>query len=81
MRVELCDEWDVVGAGCASGLFGAGESNPTFAVTSLSSGVVMVAGYWQVGIGFAVASRPERIAKLREPQSQLGTRPAVSLIV
>lgn len=73
VRVQLCDEWDVAGAGCASGLFGTGENNPSFAATSLNGDVVMVAGYWQVGIGFTVVSHPERIATLREHAKRIAS--------
>ncbi|MER8071992.1 hypothetical protein ABTZ59_27195 [Streptomyces sp. NPDC094034] len=66
VRVSLSDGWDVAGAGCESGLLGSGRDNPTFVMMSVTGDVVMVAGYWQIGIGFSVASHPERILKLRE---------------
>ncbi|MFE2870353.1 hypothetical protein [Embleya sp. NPDC059259] len=65
-RVSLSEPWDIAGTGCESGLLGAGPNNPTFAMMSVDGEVVMIAGYWQIGIGFAVASHPERIPKLRE---------------
>ncbi|MGV9887833.1 hypothetical protein [Streptomyces sp. NPDC003395] len=73
VRVLLREEWDIAGVGCANGVFGSGENNPTFAATSLSGDVVMVAGYWQVGIGFTLASHPERIATLREHAKRIAS--------
>ncbi|WP_329362428.1 hypothetical protein [Streptomyces sp. NBC_01483] len=73
VRVLLRDEWDIAGVGCANGVLGSGENNPTFAATSLSGDVVMVAGYWQVGIGFTLASHPERIATLREHAKRIAS--------
>ncbi|MEU0391354.1 hypothetical protein ABZ208_00935 [Streptomyces sp. NPDC006208] len=66
VRVSLAEDWDIAGAGCESGLLGMGRNNPTFVMTSVSGDVVMIAGYWQIGIGIGFAPHPERIAKLRE---------------
>jgi hypothetical protein len=66
VRVGFSEDWDMAGVGCETGLFGAGPNNPTFVVTSLTGDVVMVAGYWQSGIGFAVARSPGKILKLQE---------------
>ncbi|MEU0280354.1 hypothetical protein [Streptomyces sp. NPDC006195] len=73
VRVSLSDGWDVAGVGCESGILGSGRNNPTFVMMSVSGDVVMVAGYWQIGIGFAVASHPERIPMLREHAKRIAS--------
>ncbi|MEV6687885.1 hypothetical protein AB0N28_21500 [Streptomyces sp. NPDC051130] len=66
VRVTMADAWDIAGAGCESGILGVGRNNPTFMMASLNGDVVMISGYWQIGIGIGYAPRPERIAELRE---------------
>ncbi|AJT65036.3 hypothetical protein T261_3366 [Streptomyces lydicus] len=73
VRVSLSDGWDIAGAGCESGLLGAGSNNPTFAMMSVSGDIVMIAGYWQIGIGFAVVSHPEKILKLQEHAGRIAS--------
>ncbi|MFE2942545.1 hypothetical protein ACFXKG_26360 [Streptomyces sp. NPDC059255] len=73
VHVRLSEGWDIAGAGCESGLLGAGADNPTFVMMSVGGDVVMVAGYWQIGIGFSVASRPEKIPKLREHAKRIAS--------
>ncbi|MFI0962779.1 hypothetical protein ACH4S8_15450 [Streptomyces sp. NPDC021080] len=80
VRVQLCDAWDVAGVGCATGVFGAGENNPTFCAASSSGDVVMTASYWQVGIGFTGASRPDRITALREHAHRIASSDHVELV-
>ncbi|MGW1532367.1 hypothetical protein [Streptomyces aureus] len=79
VRVQVRDAWDIAGAGCASGVFGAGANNPTFGAASLSGDVVMAASYWQAGIGFTGASHPERIATLREHAQRIASYDHVEL--
>lgn len=73
VRVSLSEGWDIAGAGCESGLLGTGRNNPTFAMMSVSGEVVMIAGYWQIGIGFGIASHPEKILKLREHAKRIAS--------
>ncbi|UNO40245.1 hypothetical protein [Streptomyces sp. MST-110588] len=72
-RVSLCENWDIAGSGCESGLLGAGPNNPTFAMMSVQGDVVMVAGYWQIGIGFSIVSHPEQIVKLQEHAKRIAS--------
>ncbi|GHG62248.1 hypothetical protein [Streptomyces griseocarneus] len=66
VRVEIAPTWDVAGAGCASSVLGAGAGNPAFIMASLDGDVLMHSGYYQVGIGLSVVTRPGNIPGLRE---------------
>ncbi|GAA4681317.1 hypothetical protein GCM10023347_40160 [Streptomyces chumphonensis] len=76
-RVTLSEGWDIAGAGCASGVLGTGRNNPTFAMASVRGDVLMVAGYWQVGVGFAVISQPEHVSRLRDHARRIAAFPHV----
>ncbi|MBB1244438.1 hypothetical protein GL263_12825 [Streptomyces durbertensis] len=77
VRVSVRDSWDIAGAGCESGVLGAGRNNPSFVMSSLDGRVLMAAGYWQVGVGFAVLADPGRVAALRGYARRLASLPSV----
>lgn len=77
VRAALTDHWDIAGAGCESGLLGAGRGNPTFTMSSLTGDTMMIASYWQSGIGIELVKHPERIATLRESAEQIAADDSV----
>lgn len=75
--VELSSDWDLAGAGAASGVLGAGYCTPGFAMSAVDGSVFVVGTVWQDSIGTAVLPEPYRSPTLQElARRSLGTRTA-----
>jgi hypothetical protein len=65
-RVRLMDEWDVMGVGAESHLFGWGSGCPEFIMMSLSGDVVLNGTTWgNRDIGVLAVPHPERARPIR----------------
>ncbi|GII67028.1 hypothetical protein Skr01_71130 [Sphaerisporangium krabiense] len=64
--VELSDEWDLAGAGAASGVLGSEYGHPGFAMSAIDGSVLIAGTVWQDSIGSAVLPKPYRSPTLRE---------------
>lgn len=64
-RVELLDEWDIVGAGASSGILGNGTCWPSFVMLSLDGGVILRCDVGQVSIDFSIVREPHHAQTLR----------------
>ncbi|MFD8997893.1 hypothetical protein [Streptomyces abikoensis] len=60
VRVRLLDEWDIMGAGAASGLLGSGSGYPEFVMASLDGRVGMRGTTYQSGVSSIVVPEPWR---------------------
>lgn len=63
--VRLLPEWDVVGAGCASGVLGTDRGSPDFAMMPLDGRVVVRGVTTASGLGFLVVPEPHRVGVIR----------------
>ncbi|MBQ0852591.1 hypothetical protein J8N05_30970 [Streptomyces sp. BH-SS-21] len=64
--VELLDDWDVMGAGCASGVTGSRYGHPAFVMSALDGSVFAQGTVWQGSVGTAVLPCPHRVQSLRD---------------
>jgi hypothetical protein len=64
--VELHDNWDLAGAGAASGVLGSRHGYPGFVMSATDGSVFVVGTVWQDSIGVAVVPQPHRSPTLRE---------------
>ncbi|MGC2996969.1 hypothetical protein ACPF8X_00775 [Streptomyces sp. G35A] len=64
--VELLDDWDIMGAGCALGVTGSQYGCPAFVMSALDGSVFVQGTVWQDSIGTAVLPHPHRVQSLRD---------------
>jgi hypothetical protein len=64
--VELLDDWDIMGAGCAVGITGSQYGCPAFVMSALDGSVFVQGTVWQSSIGTAVLPNPHRVQSLRD---------------
>ncbi|MEV5493028.1 hypothetical protein AB0L47_34495 [Streptomyces bobili] len=64
--VELLDDWDIMGAGCAVGITGSQCGRPAFVMSALDGSVFVQGTVWQASIGTAVLPNPHRVQSLRD---------------
>ncbi|MFJ8061410.1 hypothetical protein [Streptomyces sp. NPDC096142] len=64
--VELLDDWDIMGAGCAVGITGSQYGCPAFVMSALDGSVFVQGTVWQDSIGTAVLPSPHRVQSLRD---------------
>ncbi|MDW4911312.1 hypothetical protein RB628_39995 [Streptomyces sp. ADMS] len=64
--MALADHWDIAGAGCESGILGAGAGNPAFVMMPLNADVAVKGGYYQDGIGASALRHPGRVPELHD---------------
>ncbi|MFJ9662694.1 hypothetical protein ACIRPR_32660 [Streptomyces griseoflavus] len=64
--VELLDDWDIMGAGCAAGVTGSRYGSPAFVMSALDGSVFVQGTVWQASIGTAVLPHPHRVQSLRD---------------
>lgn len=64
--VELLDDWDIMGAGCAVGVTGSRYGRPAFVMSALDGSVFVQGTVWQDSIGTAVLPHPRRVRSLRD---------------
>lgn len=64
--VELLDDWDIMGAGCAVGVTGSQYGCPAFVMSALDGSVFVQGTVWQDSIGTAVLPNPDRVQSLRD---------------
>ncbi|WP_329276155.1 hypothetical protein [Streptomyces sp. NBC_01451] len=64
VRVELLDEWDIVGAGAASGILGNGPCRPSFVMLSLDGGIILRCDVGQASIDFSIVLEPHHAQTL-----------------
>ncbi|MFI1445043.1 hypothetical protein [Streptomyces fructofermentans] len=64
--VELMDDWDIMGAGCAAGITGSPYGCPAFVMSALDGSVFVQGTVWQDSIGTAVLLNPHRVQSLRD---------------
>lgn len=73
--VELHSDWDLAGAGAASGVLGAGFGHPSFAMSAEDGSVFIVGTVWQDSIGIAAMPKPHCSPTLREvARRNMGSR-------
>ncbi|MGW7606102.1 hypothetical protein ACWGKW_02230 [Streptomyces sp. NPDC054766] len=65
-RVRLLEEWDIMGAGAASGVLGSAAGLPEFAMLSLDGNVVLRGTTWQKSIGSLAVPNPHRVNIIRD---------------
>ncbi|MFF4493911.1 hypothetical protein [Streptomyces sp. NPDC001546] len=76
-RVELLDEWDIVGAGASSGILGSGPCRPSFVMLSLDGGVILRCDVGQASIDFSVVREPHHAQTLRQHGEWMAESPRV----
>lgn len=64
--VELLDDWDIMGAGCAVGVTGSRYGCPAFVMSALDGSVFVQGTVWQDSIGTVVLPNPHRVRSLRD---------------
>ncbi|GAQ57638.1 hypothetical protein a10_07509 [Streptomyces acidiscabies] len=64
--VELMDDWDIMGAGCAVGVTGSRYGCPAFVMSALDGSVFVQGTLWQDSIGTAALPNPQRVRSLRD---------------
>ncbi|MEU6711943.1 hypothetical protein ABZ897_10760 [Nonomuraea sp. NPDC046802] len=73
--VELEGDWDLAGAGAASGVLGSGYACPAFVMSATDGSVFVVGAVWRDSIGVAVLPAPHCSAGLQEvARRDLGSR-------
>ncbi|MBB1262185.1 hypothetical protein [Streptomyces alkaliterrae] len=77
VRVSAHEYCDIAGVGCENGVLGVGRNNPSFVMASLDGRVLLAAGYWQIGVGFAVITDPGRVLSFRDHAKRLTSFPFV----
>lgn len=77
-RVQLMDEWDVMGAGMKSGLLGARPLHPEFVMMSLDGKVVLRGTTWGKGIGLLTVSNVDRVPMIKSYVERLAANPRTS---
>ncbi|MFF4315015.1 hypothetical protein [Streptomyces sp. NPDC001507] len=65
-RVRLVEEWDIMGAGVATGMLGSAAGFPEFAMLSLDGSVILRGTTWQEFIGSLVVPDPHRVQIIRD---------------
>jgi hypothetical protein len=65
-RVRLLEEWDIMGAGAATGILGSAAGFPEFAMLSLDGNVILRGTTWQDSIGSLVVPDPHRVKIIRD---------------
>lgn len=66
VRVELLNEWDIVGAGAASRILGNGPCLPSFVMLSLDGNVILRCDVGQMSIDFSMVREPHHAQTLRQ---------------
>ncbi|MFK0258102.1 hypothetical protein [Streptomyces sp. NPDC090445] len=64
--VELMDDWDIMGAGCAAGITGSPYGCPAFVMSTLDGSAFVQGTVWQDSIGTAALRNPHRVQSLRD---------------
>ncbi|MGY5061180.1 hypothetical protein ACWDFR_45360 [Streptomyces sp. 900105755] len=77
VRVKLLDEWDIVGAGAASGILGNGPCRPSFVMLSLDGDAILRCDVGQESIDFSVVREPHRAQTLRRHGEWMAGSPRV----
>ncbi|MGA4959434.1 hypothetical protein [Streptomyces lavendulocolor] len=75
IRVQLMEEWDVMGAGVTSGLLGSGAFCPEFVMLSLDETVVLRGTTWDRRIGVLTVPNPDRVQLIRTYVERLAINP------
>ncbi|MEH0581602.1 MULTISPECIES: hypothetical protein [Streptomyces] len=65
-RVRLLQEWDIMGAGAATGILGSAAGFPEFAMLSLDGNVILRGTVWQETIGSLLVPDPHRVKIIRD---------------
>jgi hypothetical protein len=65
-RVRLLQEWDIMGAGAATGILGSAAGLPEFAMLSLDGNVILRGTVWQESIGSLLVPDPHRVKIIRD---------------
>jgi hypothetical protein len=77
VRVELLNEWDIVGAGASSGILGNGPCRPSFVMLSLDGGVILRCDVGEASIDFSVVRESHRAQTLRRHGEWMAGSPRV----
>ncbi|OSP43550.1 hypothetical protein B7767_09545 [Streptomyces sp. 13-12-16] len=64
--VELLEDWDIMGAGCAVGITGSRYGCPAFVMSALDGSVFVQGTVWQDAIGTVALPDPHRVRSLRD---------------
>ncbi|KAA2258832.1 hypothetical protein F0L68_23730 [Solihabitans fulvus] len=78
VRVQLMDEWDIVGAGAASGILGWAYGRPGFAMLSLDGSVVVRGTVWAEAVGLLLVPFPHRVQIIRSYVERVVLNPNTS---
>ncbi|WP_234544743.1 hypothetical protein [Streptomyces shenzhenensis] len=74
-RVRLLGEWDIIGAGAATGVLGSAAGRPEFAMLSLDGDVILRGTTWQESIGSLVVPDPHRVQIIRDYVARRSANP------
>ncbi|MFF1542222.1 hypothetical protein [Streptomyces sp. NPDC058291] len=77
-RVRLSQEWDIMGAGAASGVLGSAAGFPEFAMLSLDGDVILRGTTWQRSVGSLVVPHPHRVKIIRDYVVRRSANPRTS---
>ncbi|MEV3987925.1 hypothetical protein AB0J57_03365 [Streptomyces sp. NPDC049837] len=75
VRVQLMEDWDVMGAGVESGLLGSGAFCPEFVMMALDETVVLRGTTWEQRIGVLTVPHPHRVEMIRTYVERLAANP------
>ncbi|MFL4953273.1 hypothetical protein ACJ6WE_39780, partial [Streptomyces sp. MMS24-I31] len=74
-KVELMEDWDIMGSGVASGILGSGAGKPEFVMMSTSGAVVLRGTTWEDSIGVLAVPMPDRVKIIRDYAERLASNP------
>ncbi|MCQ4045921.1 hypothetical protein ACFOSC_17120 [Streptantibioticus rubrisoli] len=74
-KVRLSDDWDIVGAGAASGVLGNGACHPAFVMLSLDGNVIVRGDEGETSLDFTLVRDPHRNQTLRRRGEWMASRP------
>jgi hypothetical protein len=78
VTVKLGPDWDVMGAGAASGVLGSGVGMPEFVMLRLDGSVIVRGTTWQRSIGSLVLPNPRGVPVIASYVERLLANPATS---
>ncbi|MEU9992858.1 hypothetical protein AB0E10_39975 [Streptomyces sp. NPDC048045] len=74
-KVELMEDWDIMGGGAAGGILGSGVGKPEFVMMSTNGEVVLRGTTWEDAIGVLAVPMPDRVKLIRDYAERLASNP------
>ncbi|MBY8845583.1 hypothetical protein [Streptomyces sp. SP2-10] len=72
-KVELMEDWDIMGGGADGGMLGSGAGKPEFVMMSTSGEVVLRGTTWEDAIGVLAVPMPDRVKLIRDYAGRLSS--------